>query len=165
MIIGNRVDVIGTIDNAKVSFFQRRLFVMLFIIVTLDGFDTQSIAFVAPAISQAWGLKPGAFGPIFAAGLLGTAFGAVVFGMLADRMGRRIPIICSVALFAIMTGACATTSVYDTLLIYRLIAGAGLGGAMSSSLAMASEYAPQRSKATTVAVCLWGFPLGAVAGG
>src|SRR5882757_9299402 len=104
METSTRVDVARVIDDAKVSPFQRQLFVLLFILLMLDGFDTQSIAFVAPAITKAWGLQPAMFGPIFAAGLLGTVIGGVGFGMLADRIGRRQPIIVSFVIFGVFTG-------------------------------------------------------------
>jgi len=160
-----RIDVSRVIDDAKVSPFQRRLFGLLFVLLMLDGFDTQSIAFVAPAITQAWGMQPAMFGPIFAAGLLGTVIGGVALGMLADRIGRRVPIILSFVIFAVFTGACATATTFQALLVYRVLAGLGLGGAMTNCLALASEYAPKRSRTAIVTVCLWGFPFGAALGG
>jgi AAHS family 4-hydroxybenzoate transporter-like MFS transporter len=165
METSTRVDVARVIDDAKVSPFQRQLFVLLFILLMLDGFDTQSIAFVAPAITKAWGLQPAMFGPIFAAGLLGTVIGGVGFGMLADRIGRRLPIIVSFVIFGVFAGACAFATSYQTLIIYRVLAGLGLGGAMSNCLALASEYAPKRSRTAIVTACLWGFPFGAALGG
>lgn len=165
MNASSRVDVIETIDSARLSPFQWRLFILLFAVAAADGLDTQSIAFVAPAISKELGLHAGAFGPIFSVGLLGTAVGAVALGMLADRVGRRWPIIGSTLLFAIATAACAFAPSYDALLVCRLIAGIGLGGAVNNSLSLASEYSPQRIRSTVVTVCLWGFPLGAMLGG
>ena len=160
-----RIDIARVIDDAKVSPFQRWLFVLLFVLLMLDGFDTQSIAFVAPAITKAWGLQPAMFGPIFAAGLLGTVIGGVALGMLSDRIGRRLPIIASFVIFGVFTGACATATSFQTLLIYRVLAGLGLGGAMSNCLALASEYAPKRSRTAIVTACLWGYPFGASVGG
>ncbi|WP_405044848.1 MFS transporter [Paraburkholderia sp. USG1] len=165
METGKRIDVVSVIDGAPLSAFQWRVFALLFIIIMLDGYDTQAIAFVAPAISKAWHLAPSAFGPIFSAGLLGTVIGAVGFGMLADRIGRRMLVIGAVALFGLLTGACAFATGYDELLIYRLGAGVGLGGALVNFLALASEYAPARSRTTIVTISMWGFPLGAVIGG
>ena len=59
-----------------------------FVIAMLDGFDTQSIAFVAPRIAESWGLTPASFGPIFSAGLVGLTIGAFVLSPAADRFGR-----------------------------------------------------------------------------
>lgn len=160
-----RIDVAAVIDDARFSPFQWRIFILLFVVIVLDGYDTQAIAFVAPAISAQWKLPPAAFGPIFSAGLSGTVLGAVAFGMAADRLGRRWPVIVSVALFGVLTWMCSLADSYTSLLVYRLLAGIGLGGALVNFLALASEYAPERLRNTAVTISMWGFPLGAVVGG
>ena len=58
----------AVIDRAKFGPLQFGVTALCFIIAMLDGFDTQSIAFVAPKIAEDWGLAPSAFGPIFAIG-------------------------------------------------------------------------------------------------
>ncbi|WP_118180445.1 MFS transporter [Paraburkholderia phosphatilytica] len=165
METGQRIDVAGVIDTAPFGPYQWRIFILLFVVIVLDGYDTQAIAFVAPAISAQWKLAPAAFGPIFSAGLLGTAVGAILFGMVADRLGRRWPVICSVALFGALTWSCSIAQNYHELLVLRLVAGVGLGGALVNFLALASEYAPARLRNTAVTISMWGFPLGAVVGG
>lgn len=165
METGQRIDVAAVIDNAPFGRYQWRIFILLFTVIVLDGYDTQAIAFVAPAISAQWKLAPAAFGPIFSAGLFGTVVGAVLFGMLSDRLGRRWPVICSVGLFGALTWMCSLAGNYDELLILRLVAGIGLGGALVNFLALASEYAPARLRNTAVTISMWGFPLGAVIGG
>jgi AAHS family 4-hydroxybenzoate transporter-like MFS transporter len=165
METGHRIDIVSVIDDAPLSALQWRVFTLLFVISMLDGYDTQAIAFVAPAISKAWQLPPSVFGPVFSTGLLGTVIGAVGFGMLADRIGRRLLTIGSVTLFGLLTWACAYTTNYNELLLCRLVAGIGLGGATVNFLALASEYAPTRARTTVVTICMWGFPLGAVIGG
>lgn len=165
METGQRIDVAAVIDDAPFGGYQWRIFILLFVVIVLDGYDTQAIAFVAPAISAQWHLAPAAFGPIFSSGLLGTVIGAIVFGMLSDRLGRRWPVICSVSLFGALTWACGIARGYDELLALRLVAGIGLGGALVNFLALASEYAPARLRNTAVTISMWGFPLGAVFGG
>ncbi|MEA3101019.1 MFS transporter [Caballeronia mineralivorans] len=165
METGNRIDVAAVIDGAKFSAFQWRVFILMFIVILFDGYDTQAIAFVAPAISVQWKLPAASFGPIFSAGLAGTVLGAISFGMLADRIGRRWLVIISVAMFGCLTWVCSLADSYTELLIYRLLAGIGLGGALVNFLAVASEYAPERLRNTVVTISMWGFPLGAVIGG
>lgn len=165
METSQRINVAAVIDGARFSAFQWRVFILLFIVILLDGYDTQAIAFVAPAISAQWKLSPSAFGPIFSAGLLGTVLGAILFGMIADRIGRRWPVIFAVAMFGVLTWTCSWAASYRELLTYRLLAGVGLGGALVNFLALASEYAPERLRNTVVTISMWGFPLGAVIGG
>jgi MFS transporter, AAHS family, 4-hydroxybenzoate transporter len=160
-----RVNVTDIIDGAPISAFQVRILVLCLLVSMLDGFDTQSIAFVAASITQAWHLTPSQFGSIFSATLLGTALGAALLGNLADRFGRRLLLAIAVALFGLMTLACSFSHGFYSLLTFRLLAGIGLGGAIPNFIAFASEYSPRRVRSTVVVATLWGFPIGAILGG
>ncbi len=153
------------LDNASVSTYQLRAIFICFLIAALDGFDTQSIAFVAPALRDAWNVAPEQFGPLFSSGLIGTLIGAIVFSWLADRFGRKTLIIVCVLLFGLMSLVCSTATSVESLLTYRLIAGLGLGGAIPNVIALVSEFAPRRIRATAIVSAFAGFPLGAVLGG
>jgi MFS transporter, AAHS family, 4-hydroxybenzoate transporter len=160
-----RVDVGEIIDAARISRLQICIFLLCLAVSMLDGFDTQSIACVAPTISEAWHLSASQFGAIFSATLFGTAVGAAVFGRLADSYGRRILMTVAVFLFGCMTLACARAQGFHSLLTFRLLAGIGLGGAIPNVIAFSSEYAPQRIRARIVVAILWGYPAGAIVGG
>jgi AAHS family 4-hydroxybenzoate transporter-like MFS transporter len=64
-----------------------------------------------------------------------------------------------------MTLACGLSNSFHTLLIFRLLAGVGLGGAIPNFIAFASEYSPRKVRSTVVVATLWGFPIGAIVGG
>ena len=83
------VNVSDIIDARVVGAFQIRLFLLCAAVLFVDGFDVQSITYVAPAISQDWELTRGALGPRSAAGLFGVLLGAILLAPLADRVGRR----------------------------------------------------------------------------
>jgi len=161
----DRINVTEVIDNARIGALQIRIILVCVLVSMFDGFDTQSIAFVAPAIVRSWSLPLGRFGVIFSATLLGTAIGSVLLGRLADRHGRRKLIAAAVAVFGIMTIGCGLARGFWSLLVLRFLAGLGLGGALPIFLAYASEFAPQRARATMVVITLWGYPFGAVVGG
>src|SRR5215831_16766081 len=95
------VNVPALIDGHPISRFQIRVAVLCAAVVFLDGFDAQAIGFVAPTISKAWKLAPGALGPVIAAGLVGLTFGALCLSVLADRIGRKPVIIGSTLFFGI----------------------------------------------------------------
>ena len=76
------VDVAGFIDQQPVGGFQIKLLLTCAAVLFLDGFDTQAIGYVAPALAKEWGLSKAALGPVFSAGLFGLMIGALVFGPL-----------------------------------------------------------------------------------
>jgi AAHS family 4-hydroxybenzoate transporter-like MFS transporter len=159
------VDIVDLIDRQPVGGFQIGVLLACAAVLFLDGFDTQAIGYVAPALAKEWGLSKSALGPVFSAGLVGLMIGALVFGPLADRVGRKKIIIASTAAFGI--GALATAFVRDinVLLVIRFLTGLGLGGAMPNTVAMTSEFSPQRRRATMVMIMFCGFSLGAALGG
>jgi MFS transporter, AAHS family, 4-hydroxybenzoate transporter len=151
--------------EAATGALQRRAIGLCALVAILDGFDTQSIAFVAPVILKQWGLEAASFGPVFAAGLLGLMLGALAFSPIADRTGRKSVIVVSTAWFGVFSLATAYAASPGELLAYRFLTGLGLGGAMPNIIALTSECAPERLRATLVTVMFCGFPLGAVLGG
>jgi len=159
------IDLVDFIDRQPVGGFQIRLLLTCAAVLFLDGFDTQAIGYVAPALAKEWHLTKGALGPVFSAGLFGLMIGALVFGPLADRVGRKKIIIFSTAAFG--AGALATAFAQDVsaLLLIRFLTGLGLGGAMPNAVALTSEYNPQRRRATMVMIMFCGFSIGAALGG
>jgi len=155
----------GGLDQARFGAFQIGITTLCGLVAMLDGFDTQSIAYVAPRIAEDWGLPASSFGPIFGAGLLGLTIGAFALSSAADRFGRKIIILLSVAIFGIFALLTAQARTMDELLALRLLTGVGLGGAMPNIIALTNEYAPARYKATLVTVMFCGFPLGSTIGG
>jgi MFS transporter, AAHS family, 4-hydroxybenzoate transporter len=159
------VDVAEFIDRQPVGGFQIRLLLTCAAVLFLDGFDTQAIGYVAPALAKEWGLTKAALGPVFSAGLFGLMIGALVFGPLADRVGRRKIIIFSTLAFGIGTLATAFIQDVNTLLAIRFLTGLGLGGAMPNAVALTSEFSPHRRRATMVMIMFCGFSVGAALGG
>jgi AAHS family 4-hydroxybenzoate transporter-like MFS transporter len=159
------IDLVEFIDRQPVGRFHLRLLLMCAAVLFLDGFDTQAIGYVAPALAKEWGLSKGALGPVFSAGLFGLMIGALVFGPLADRIGRKKIIVLSTAAFGI--GALVTAGVGDlsALLTIRFLTGLGLGGAMPNAIALTAEFNPQRRRATMVMIMFCGFSVGAALGG
>lgn len=159
------LDVEKAVDEAPMGAFQYGIVALCFALVMIDGFDTQAIAFVAPALRDAWAVAPGTFGLLFSAGLVGTMLGAMVLGVLGDRIGRRPVILASTLLFSVMSLLSATASGVEILATYRFIGGLGLGGLLPNAIALVAEYSPRRVRSTTVVSTFIGFPLGAVFGG
>jgi AAHS family 4-hydroxybenzoate transporter-like MFS transporter len=155
----------GAPRHPRLGSLQVTVTALCALIAMLDGFDTQAIAYVAPRIAEGWGLAPSAFGPVFSVGLLGLALGAFLLSPLADRFGRKSIILLSAAIFGVFALLTALADSMNHLLILRLLTGIGLGAAMPNIIALTSEYAPPRLRATLVTIMFCGFPLGSTIGG
>jgi AAHS family 4-hydroxybenzoate transporter-like MFS transporter len=139
--------------------------VLCMLIATLDGLDTQCIAYVAPKIAEDWHTARGAFGPVFGAGLLGLMIGALALGPAADRFGRKPAVLLSIFWFGLLSLFTARVEGLRELMALRFLCGLGFGGALPNIVALTSEHAPPRLRATLVAVMTCGIPLGAAVGG
>jgi len=159
------VDVAAFIDAQPVGAFQIKLLLTCAAVLLLDGFDTTAIGYVAPALAKEWNVGKAALGPVFSAGLFGLMIGALLFGPLADRIGRRKIIIFSTLAFGIGTLVTAFVNDANTLLAVRLLTGLGLGGAMPNTISLTSEFSPHRRRATMVMIMFVGFSIGAALGG
>jgi MFS transporter, AAHS family, 4-hydroxybenzoate transporter len=159
------VDVAAFIDAQPVGAFQIKLLLTCATVLVLDGFDTTAIGYVAPALAKEWHIGKSALGPVFSAGLFGLMIGALLFGPLADRVGRKKIIIFSTLAFGIGTLITAFVNDANTLLAIRFLTGLGLGGAMPNTVALTSEFGPHRRRATLVMVMFVGFSIGAALGG
>src|ERR1700750_2714529 len=159
------IDVVEFIDQQPVGGFQIKLLLTCAAVLFLDGFDTQAIGYVAPALAKEWGLTKAALGPVFSAGLFGLMIGALTLGPLADRIGRKKIIVASTLAFGLGTLATAFIQDVNTLLAIRFLTGLGLGGAMPNTIALTSEFNPRRRRATMVMIMFSGFSIGAALGG
>jgi AAHS family 4-hydroxybenzoate transporter-like MFS transporter len=131
----------------------------------IDGMDTQAIGLVAPAIAADWHVPAASFGPVFGSSLFSGLIGALVLGQAADRIGRKPVLIFAILLVGLSSLATPLTHSLSGLLIVRLAAGFGLGGALPVIISITSEFSPKRSRLNIVALMYCGFPFGSVMGG
>ncbi|MDF2640851.1 MAG: 4-hydroxybenzoate transporter [Pseudomonas sp.] len=171
MTLSARGAVTGTLDvqtfinSQPLSSYQWRVVALCFLIVFLDGLDTAAMGFIAPALSQEWGINRASLGPVMSAALIGMVFGALGSGPLADRFGRKVVLVVSVSLFGLFSLASAYSTTLDQLLILRLLTGLGLGAAMPNATTLLSEYTPERIRSLLVTSMFCGFNLGMACGG
>lgn len=145
--------------------FQWLVFFMCFVIVLLDGFDTASIGFIAPALLTEWHLGKPDLAPVLSAALFGLACGSLTAGPLSDRWGRRSLLLGAVLLFGAACLASAFSQTLEQLTALRFVTGLGLGAAMPNAVTLMGEFCPDRRRATILNLMFCGFPLGAAAGG
>ncbi|MFB7493260.1 MFS transporter [Streptomyces sp. NPDC056161] len=152
------------INDARTSRFQVLVIAVCVAVMVLDGYDTQSISFAAPAIAAAWHVSPSSFGFVFGIGLFGGLVGAITSGVVADRFGRKPTLVCTVALFGLGSLVTPLADSMTTLGVIRFVTGLGVGGALPGAIAIAAEYASERARAAVATIAFCGIPLGSVIG-
>jgi len=125
----------------------------------MDGFDLLILGFMLRAISADLHLTPAQGASLVTATLIGAVLGGFLFGMLSDRLGRVRVLTWAIVLFAVFTGMCALAQGYWDLMIYRGIAGFGLGGEFGIGMALVAEAWPasKRARASSYVGLGWQF--------
>ena len=162
---GSTLNVSEIIDNSEIRALHVVIFLLCTLCMIIDGFDTQALGFVAPAIIQDWKISPALLGPVFGASNFGVLIGQLTFTVLADKIGRRPVLIGGTVFFAVMTILTGRATSISELLVIRFIAGLGLGSVVPNATALIGEYSP---RARRVAMMTWlgiGFTAGAALGG
>jgi len=131
----------------------------------MDGFDVQSIGYVAPAIITDWKIANTDMGPVFSAGLFGLFIGSLVFSMVADRIGRRPVVLGATLAFSMLTLLTARASSITELIAVRFLAGLGLGAILPNATALVGEFSAPRHRIKTMMIVTNGFTIGAMIGG
>ena len=129
----------------------------------MDGFDLLILGFMLSAISADLNLTPAQSGSLVTWTLVGAVVGGIVFGALSDRYGRVRVLTWTIVLFAVFTGLCAIAQDYWDLLIYRTIAGIGLGGEFGIGMALAIEAWPAKHRAKAASYVALGWQFGVLA--
>ena len=159
------INVTSFVDRHPVSRFQGLIVALCFLIVAIDGFDTAAIGFIGPALQAEWQLAPTELRWVFFAGLAGLMAGAILFGPLGDKLGRKRMLLASVFSFGLMSLLSAFAPSFDWLVFLRFLTGLGLGCAMPNAITLTSEYCPHRIRSLLVTTMFCGFTCGSALGG
>jgi MFS family permease len=126
----------------------------------MDGFDLLILGFMLGAISADLHLSRPQAGSLVTWTLIGAVAGGILFGILSDYYGRVRVLTWTILLFAVFTGLCAFAQGYWDLLVYRTIAGLGLGGEFGIGMALVAETWPAKHRARGCAYVALGWQAG-----
>ncbi|MGL5206942.1 MAG: MFS transporter [Acidaminococcaceae bacterium] len=147
------------LEALPVGSFHYRLLILTGLGWLFDAMDTGLISFVLPVLAKEWNLTQSQMGMIGSVGLLGMAFGAVIAGTIADKIGRKSVFALTLLLYSVATGLCAFAWNYESLLVFRFFVGFGLGGELPVAATLVSEYAPAkvRGRFLVLLESFWGL--------
>ena len=122
-----------------------------------DAMDVGMLSFIIAALQKDWDLTAEQMGWIGSMNSIGMAVGALVFGLLADRIGRKQVFIITLLLFSIGSGLSAFATTLTVFLILRFFIGMGLGGELPVASTLVSESVPahERGKVVVLLESFW----------
>lgn len=148
------------LDNAKYSLFMKTTAVIVGLGAFTDLYNTATFSGSAFSLEPYFKIGGTTFGDIALVFFIGAFIGAVIWGPITDRIGRRLTFIIDLvimAIFAILSGL--STSLYE-LIIFRFLMGIGLGGDFPAALSLLAEYSPSRVRGRLMTVFWVLFGLG-----
>ena len=149
------------VDGQKFSRFNANLLLWSFLAMMTDGYDLAALASAAPELARVWHVPAKGFAAAFSASGFGILLGAPILGIVGDRVGRRITIVGGCAVYGLGTLATVWATNLDQVVGLRFLIGIGLGGLMPNLIALNSELAPKRLRATLIVLTFTGITMGA----
>ena len=137
-----------------------RTIILCALVILLEGFDLQAAGVSAPRLAPAFHLLPAQVGLFISASAIGVFLAAILGGILADRFGRKPIIIIGVCVFGLFSLSTLLATSLTTLILARFFTGLGLGCAMPSVIALASDHSPVEMKKRAVGFIYCAIPIG-----
>jgi len=111
-----------------------------------DGYTTIAIAYAMPILAKSWHLTPTTTAAIISSGYFGQLIGAVIFGWLAERIGRLPVLAITIGIFAVMSAACIFSWSASSLMLFRFLQGIGTGGEVPVASAYVNELSGAKKR-------------------
>jgi putative MFS transporter len=157
---GTADNVVARIERIPTSWWHVRARIIVGVATFFDAFDALAIATVLPVLVPMWKLSQPQIGMMISAGFVGQLIGALLFGWVAERFGRMPAMIWSIATFAVMSLVCAFAWDYNSLVVFRMLQGIGLGGEVPVAAVYISELTKAQNRGRFVLLYELVFPVG-----
>jgi SHS family lactate transporter-like MFS transporter len=139
---------------------QRNTFIACFLGWALDAFDFFLLTFVIPPMAHDFGRSVKELTYAIALTLAMRPLGAFIFGLLADKFGRRIPLMIDIIFYSVMELLTAFAPNYSILLVFRALYGIGMGGEWGLGASLAMEALPTESRGLFSGILQQGYAFG-----
>lgn len=134
-----------TLDNARLSWAHWQLVIVLCLALVVDVMKPATLGFVMPGMRQEYGITASTASLLALSAMIGTTAGSVLWGILADRFGRRGSILLAALIF-ISTCICGTMPTFEWNLCMCFIMGLSAGGLLPIVFALLAEMTPARHR-------------------
>jgi AAHS family benzoate transporter-like MFS transporter len=158
--IMSNVNVTGIIDKSKMNKFFLLIFSICLLAVIFDGYDMNVYGTTLPSIMKELALNPTQTGFLASTALAGMIFGAIIFGMLADKIGRKRVLMIGMAIYAVFTGLCGFVHDVNAFAVLRFIAGMGMASISPVTASLVAEYSPKAIRGILVTLLITSIQIG-----
>ncbi|ACL19897.1 MFS transporter [Desulfitobacterium hafniense] len=155
-----KINVNKVIDEAKFNRYFLIIFVLLLLALIFDGYDMGIYGVTLPSVMKELNLNATQTGLLASAGMFGMMFGALLFGMLSDVIGRKKTIIIGIFVYSVFNGIVAFIHSASIFAVVRFIAGMGMGALTPVVISLLSEYTPRSRRTLLLTMVMVGIPLG-----
>jgi putative MFS transporter len=143
---GSGYQIAARIERLPLSTWHLKILIPIGTGWFFDAFDALAIAYVLPVLIGLWKLTPPDIGGLIAIGYAGQVIGSILFGWLAERIGRVPCTLYTMLLFSVMSFACAFAWNLRSLEAMRLVQGIGLGGEIPIMASYIGEFAASKRR-------------------
>jgi putative MFS transporter len=133
-------ELIARLERLPITPRLMLLRVIVGIATFFDAYTVLAIAFAMPQLVSEWKLTSTEVGMIISAGYVGQLFGAVLFGSLAEKIGRLKTLFITIVLFVSMDMACLFAWSAASMMVFRFLQGVGTGGEVPVASAYINEF-------------------------
>jgi len=139
---------------------QRNAVLAGFLGWTLDAFDFFVLTYITADVARAFGKSVPEVAAVISATLMMRPIGAVVFGLMADRYGRRLPLMLNVIFYAVISVLCGLAPTFSAFFVLRLLFGIGMGGEWGVGASLALESVSSKWRGLISGLLQEGYALG-----
>jgi putative MFS transporter len=155
-------NIIARIERLPFTLWHVKMRLIVGTATFFDAFDAVTIAYILPVLIPLFELTPAQTGLLIAIGYVGQLVGALLFGWLAERVGRLPSLVASITIFSVMSVVCAFSWNYMSLFIFRALQGVGLGGEIPVAAAYVNELSKAKGRGRFVMLYELVFTIGAL---